>query len=318
MNPPDDERRRGGGGVSSNGNNRSLSVPALPEGVPTLTAELSYADAGLYVLPVKRGQKHPGSVVGKGWPTLSSRDPEQIVAWYAGTDYGIALHAGRSGVVVFDVDHPHQLPALLTEHLHSAPYQSTRHSEPGRGHYVFAVPDGVRLGNGTGQLGKGWGEVRGDNGVIIVSPSEHESEAGRYLWERTGPVPVLPDALLAALPTPTGTPEVPATDGEVEAFLEHHTATSGLCTVQGPLTRFAEEVAAKASRHDSAVSVACWAMREAAEGHYPAREAAQQIGQAFLAAVGSERNARSEWAGILAWRWRRCPRRPSPSRPPSR
>ena len=81
-----------------------LTVPVIDAGADVLTAALAYAAAGIYVLPVARGSKNPGSVVGKNWHTKSSRDPQQIAAWFAGADHGIALHCGRSGLVVFDVD----------------------------------------------------------------------------------------------------------------------------------------------------------------------------------------------------------------------
>jgi hypothetical protein len=81
-----------------------LRIPELPPGVDNLAAALAYADAGWYVLPVKRGTKDPGSLVGKRWQDKSSRDPKVIAAWFAGSDYGIALHCGRSGAVVLDVE----------------------------------------------------------------------------------------------------------------------------------------------------------------------------------------------------------------------
>ena len=43
---------------------------------------------------------------------------------------------------------------------------------------------GRTLGNGTGRLPKGWGEIRGLNGVIKVFPSTH-ADGGQYRWERT-------------------------------------------------------------------------------------------------------------------------------------
>lgn len=163
---------------------RDLSIPVIGDDTDTLTAALLYIACGWYVLPVKRGTKKPGSVVGDNWQAKSSRDPKQITAWFAGTDHDIALHCGRSGAVVFDVDDPGKLPDVLRKHLHAAPYQSTRPDVPGRGHYVFAMPAGRCLGNGTGRLGSGWGEVRGLNGVIIAEPSSH-ADGGRYRWERT-------------------------------------------------------------------------------------------------------------------------------------
>ena len=166
----------------------ALSIPEITDDMDVLAAALAYAKAGWYVLPVARKHpvnpgKNPGSVVGSSWQRQSSRDPEVIAAWLAGTDHGIALHAGRSGAVIFDVDRPAKLPDLLRKHLDTAPFQSTRPDVPGRGHYVFLQPPGRTIGNSTGKLGGAWGEVRGLNGVIIAAPSWHP-EGGEYRWVR--------------------------------------------------------------------------------------------------------------------------------------
>lgn len=158
----------------------TLSIPVLADGVDVLTAALAYAACGWYVLPVKRKTKHPGSVVGDHWQDKSSRDPQQIAAWFAGTDYGIALHCGRSGAVVLDVDRPEQIPADWWLYLGTAPFQSTRPDTPRRGHYVFAMPPGRSIGCPVFS----WGEVRGRNGVIIAEPTVH-SGGGQYRWVRT-------------------------------------------------------------------------------------------------------------------------------------
>jgi hypothetical protein len=130
----------------------TLSIPYLPDDVDMLTAALAYADFDWYVLPVKRGTKHPGSIVGEHWQTCSSRDPKVICGWFAATTHEIVLHCGRSGAVVFDVDNPDKVPDILRRHLDSAPFQSTRPDVPGRGHYVFAMPSGRTFGNGLGRL----------------------------------------------------------------------------------------------------------------------------------------------------------------------
>lgn len=163
----------------------TLSIPVLADGVDILTAALAYAACGWYVLPVRRISgpkgKNPGSVVGDHWQDQSSRDPQQIAAWFTGTNYGIALHCGRSGAVVLDVDDPDEVPADWWPHLNTAPYQSTRPATPRRGHYVFAMPAGRTIGCPTSFS---WGEVRGLNGVIIAEPTVHP-EGGEYRWERT-------------------------------------------------------------------------------------------------------------------------------------
>lgn len=149
----------------------------LPDDLPddVLGAALGYATAGIYGLPIDRTAKHAGSVLGKGWPAKSSRDPKVIAAWFAGANHGLALHLGRSGVMAFDVDNPDQLPAVLTELFAATnpPFQSTRVGQPGRGHYLFRVPEGRTIGNSLGHLPAGWGDIRGRNGIIVVEPTVH-------------------------------------------------------------------------------------------------------------------------------------------------
>jgi hypothetical protein len=166
----------------------TVTIPVINPEDDMLTAALKYAAGGIYLLPVAREDpknpgKNPGSVVGNGWQAKSSRDPKQIAAWFSGTDHGIALHCGRSGLVVFDVDHLDKVPPVLAKYLSTAPYQSTRPDTPGRGHYIFRQPPGRMIGNSGGRLGGAWGEVRGLNGVIIAAPSWHP-EGGEYRWER--------------------------------------------------------------------------------------------------------------------------------------
>jgi hypothetical protein len=161
----------------------ALSIPELTDDVDTLTAALAYAGGGWYVAPAKRATKDPGSILGKRWHHQTSRDADQIAAWFAGTDHDIALHCGRSGAIVFDVDAPDKVPPVLAKYLATAPFQSTRPDVPGRGHYVFLQPPGRTIGNGGGGLGGAWGEVRGLNGVIIAAPSHHP-EGGEYRWVR--------------------------------------------------------------------------------------------------------------------------------------
>ena len=280
----------------------NLRVPEVGPDDDMIRAAMAYAAAGWYGLPVRQAVKHAGSVLGKGWPAKSSRDPEQIAVWFAGTDHALALHVGRSGAVVFDVDNPGQLRDVLAEALeqYRPPYQSTRDSAPGRGHYVFACPPGRMLGNGTGKLGGGWGEVRGRNGIIVVSPSQHEKAAagGRYVWERTGPVPVLPAELAELLPDALDANDA-ATDAEVAAFLAEHTRNDRPATLNGPVRSFTRWVTAGKSRHDSARDATIWGLKEARCGYYPAAAVVEQIRPAFIASLKRERP--SEYDGIVAW-----------------
>ena len=290
----------------------------IPEGIndmDTLSAALAYAEAGWYLVPVnpKVGDgKHPGSVVGDGWPAMSSRDPKQLAAWFAGTDHGIALHAGRSGAVILDVDEPDAVPdaVLLVIETTGCPYQSTRDNQPGRGHYLLANDTGRRISNSLGKLKteRKWGEVRGANGVIIVAPSIHPT-GGLYRWQRTGVLPGVPDYIAEALPDSI-TPESTATDAEIEKFLNSHTESTKPEALAGLVSALTAKLADRQSCHMSTLGILTDAMAEAAAGFYDARTATRELFMpyAMTATTGTstgrvltKREAAASYKGIVAW-----------------
>ena len=290
----------------------SLTVPNIAPDDDNLTAALKWAEAGWYVLPVKRGTKNPGSIVcpkgEKRWQDKPSRDPKQITAWFAGTGHGIALHCGRSGALAFDADHHEKLPEILRRHIDAAPFQQTRPDEdPQRGHYVFAMPPGRMLGNGLGRLPKGWGEIRGANGVIVVAPNDD----GRT-WKRTGPVPALPDEIADMLDDASPAEDA-ATDEVVVKFIAEHTEQARPTILLGWVSALRNHFDNGQSRHTSAVSVLTGAMKEARADYFPAQQAVDTLRPMFLTEVAkpptsSSQSAprtgsvvESEFAGILAW-----------------
>ncbi len=210
--------------LSSGEHVEPVPVLAMPDvvGLDVLSAALRYAESGFYVGPLVRDTKDPGSVLGTGWQHQTSRDPHQLAAWFTGIDHDVFIHVGRSGAVVFDVDHPELLHEDLARAIKECepPYQSSRPDVPGRGHYLFLQPPDRNIGNGCGTLGKRtWGEVRGRNGVVRAVPSHHT--AGHYRWARIGVVPMLPDYLGAHLPDAgPGTPQV--LNGELRDWLDEH------------------------------------------------------------------------------------------------
>lgn len=287
----------------------TVHVPSLPTDPGNLTAALAYATAGLYVLPVKRGTKNPGSIVGERWQDKSSRDPQVITSWLAGTDHGIAIDLGRSGLVVIDVDHPELLPSWLADELaEGVPYQSTRPDTLHRGHYVYAQPPGRRIGCAKGDL-EGMGlDVKGDGGVIIVQPTEHP-DGGEYYWVSAGSIPALPDAIADRLHDRTDTASA-ATDAEVNAFLAEHKGTERRMLVKGWEKRFRDGVTDGDSRHDTMVPVLTGAMEEALAGYFPATEAVNALRNLFVSAKTqtyhgkpplSQAKANDSFKGILAW-----------------
>lgn len=282
-----------------------LTVPEVEPDDDPLSAALRYAEAGWFVLPVRRGTKHPGSVLGADWQTQSTRDPQQIAAWWAGADHGIALHVGRSGAVAFDGDHPELLggTVLLQAIVEQQPPQQRTRPAEGRCHWLFLQPEGRVIGNG----GAGpWGDVRGANGVIIVAPSVHPEPGGRYEWLRTGVVPAMPEALAASLPDATPG-EVPATFAECAEFAGQHDGGDRLDLLDRIMRSIDAELV-DGARHPLFVGWTTTAMREAFAGLYPAQTALDRLQRRFVAAEGQGggrvRTAAEqgrEWAGIVSW-----------------
>lgn len=290
----------------------NLYVPEITDEDDVISAAFKYSKAGWYLLPVDPATKNPGSIVGDHWQDKSSRDPEMIALWFTGANAALALHMGRSGAVAFDVDRPELLPDDLRDVLTGtgAPHQSTRVDQPGRGHYVFAQPQGRSIGNSRGDLGRTWGDVRGKNGVIVVAPSAHTREGGRYQWQTTGVLPALPAAIADRLPDAGETVDA-ATDEQVGAFLVEHTGSERSWLLRATHKRLEEAFASGESRHEATVRAVVSAMREAAAGQYKAKTAADGLRKAFIAAMRTSRDstertanpgtAAMEFAGILAW-----------------
>jgi len=61
----------GGGGVRM--------IPVIGEGYDVCRAACAYAAAGIFVVPIDPRTKNPGSVLGSGWPSKSSRDPHRLI-----------------------------------------------------------------------------------------------------------------------------------------------------------------------------------------------------------------------------------------------
>lgn len=271
---------------------RRLSIPDLPDDCTPRAAALAYARCGWYVVPSRPDDlKNPGSILGKRWPSLSTREPEVIRRyWPSGCARGVEFHVGRSGAVVFDVDHPHALPRVLRKAVAATapPFQSTRTNEPGKGHYVFAVPPGRSFGNSTGGLGDGWGEVRGRNGVILVEPSAHPDaeHGGDYWWEAVGEVPVLPASVAAELSEAKASVRSASAVAVAEFIAAHNTGNPR--RLRGILAKLDRQIAAGASRHDATLGVLVWAMKEANAGILPAEPAVREIVKRFQGAFEAD------------------------------
>lgn len=306
----------------------STSAPALPTITPAMTvleAALAYGKAGLYVLPTSRHGanpgKNPGAYLGKNWPAASAKDAAGIAELFAvrfPDACGIALHCGRSGLVLLDVDteNPATLPTEVLRALDELqpPYQTTRQNAVLQGHYLFRPPAGRMLGNGRGTLASPTGEhsfdIRGTNGVVILAPSWHPRADGAYVQRRAGVIPELPGYIADHLADGAeGASSV--SDQEAYAWLYRVGGDLKESLATAPVEAFLAKVKSGEARHDAAIACAAWIAREGRAGLYKPQLVMQQLEKAFVAevmanpgahaATRDQKGALAEFRGIQAW-----------------
>lgn len=255
-------------------------------GLSHADAASAYSDCGIYVLPVDpKDAKNPGSIVGKGWPKKSTVDAD-LAAYYWGSDGpyadeppSIAIHTGRSGLVVFDLDCD-VLPGEL-DWLRNGLYQASRDYESERGHYVFASDEIFVSGRLLLSDGTQVGEIRSGNSVIIAEPSIHAKAAagGRYHWATSGRVPELPDAardyLTAKAVEGDDFDTQSVTDAQVAAFIEQ---TANACDQPKKLTALVGKLARRhGGTRDCVRDCLRIAAGESRLGYYPFGQAVSAV-----------------------------------------
>lgn len=283
----------------------------LPDvtGMTLLDAALAYAKAGWFILPVRAGTKNPGSLVGPGWQSKSTRSVKTIRAWWAKhPDAGIALHVGRSGAVAFDADVLHLAvivdagrPDIAEALAGAVGVNGTRKPEVSteRAHYLFSC-EVDEFGCSAGDFER-WGEVRGKNGVIIVAPTPHpdvDTKDGLYWQIRTGELTPVPEVLRAVLAAPGKVAE-PLSYDDFESWLDddadgnEKTCGAKGCkhSIAGLVAKFANKVAGGASRYETMTKdIGPWGFREAQAGCYRKRAVLDALVEAYEAVKPGHRN----------------------------
>lgn len=251
-------------------------------GMAVREAALAYARAGIYVLPVKRGAKHPGSLVGESWEQKASIDPDVIADWWEKWPRAnVGICPGKSGLLVFDLDKTDNLdhlPRDIADELRSAVYQRSRDDD--RGHYLFT--DSIGFGNTAGGW-RPWGDVRGVGGFLMAAPSIHPETKKRYRWVRAGTVPPMPAMLRELVGTSTLETQEALTPDELEDFLSQHDQGRDTTALDKMVGAFRERVDDDGeSRHTSMTGILVGALRDAREGKYPARLAYDTLEASYL------------------------------------
>lgn len=108
---------------------------------------------------------------------------QKWVSWLRSwPDMNIGVLTGpETGVMVLDVDPRHggdeSLQKLIAAHG-DLPTTVSAATGGGGSHYLFRIPEGVRVSNSAGDIAPGI-DIRGDGGLIVVAPS---TTKGEYSW----------------------------------------------------------------------------------------------------------------------------------------
>ena len=283
---------------------QSLYIPEGIEKLSTLEAAKAYARAGFYVLPVNPKSKNPGSMLGAGWPDQSTRDIETIEKYFRNPETAIALHVGKSDAIVFDVDEPKNLPPLLIRELlkEDVTFQTTRLvGDKRRAHYIFQVEDGSRYSNSIGSLGDGWGDIRGCNGVIIASPSNHVNEFGYYKWQKTGLIPTLPLSIDMMLPKRKGGGVTHVSELEAQSFFDNYVGNSYPQLLNSKLTYLKENPPVIGTRHRRFQNLLLGIFADSSVGFYPANFAASETLKLFDSMKPKSEQEPKEFVDMVRW-----------------
>jgi len=150
--------------------------------VSALDHALDYAARGLPVFPCNPTSAKPKAktpLTPNGFKDATT-DPEKIRAWWERWPLALigAAMGPASGVFAIDPDVPKEpgdpdglaaWNALAAAHG-GVPLTHTHETPSGGRHFLFAMPEGLRITNKTGGLPKGI-DCRGDGGYVIMAPS---------------------------------------------------------------------------------------------------------------------------------------------------
>jgi len=142
-------------------------------------AALWYARHGWHVFPLRPHTKEPFGGLGVYNATA---DTDQVIDWWQHwPQANIGVHCGGSGILALDLDT--YKDTYNGEGFLSRADEETVTNLTGSGgtHLLYAMPEGVRYTNATGNLPPGI-DVRAWGGYIVVPPSTHPN-GRRYAWE---------------------------------------------------------------------------------------------------------------------------------------
>lgn len=276
----------------------------------TLDTARALFDLGWSPLPLPAGKKTPPP---DGFTGYDGRYPTQadIDRWEQQGQWNgnLALRMPPD-VVGIDVDAYKGGSVDRLEGLYGQLPQtvwSTSRSD-GSGIALFRVPAGATI---KANPDDGIEAIQAGHRYMVISPSIHPITGNQYRWidEASGEeldtppsideLPDLPWGWIEGLKAVKG-PTAPAAAPEaVRTFIATNVQGTAPGRLTGVRTRLDNY---SGSRHDTLVEVACWAMREAAAGCYPAKEAIGLLNSWWIGVIDTpDRLNGNEFGAAIAW-----------------
>lgn len=163
--------------------------PAAPKPAPAkqvstssnVDAALAYARLGWAVMPLAPGQKRPAGWLVKHGVKDATTDEATIRAWWGRTpDAGVAIAAGKSGLVIVDID-PRNGGSLEAVAATGLPTETLTAATPAGGWHLFYDMDAEDLPDMPEGV-----DIKTGHGYVCAFPSIHPN-GGQYQWERWMP-----------------------------------------------------------------------------------------------------------------------------------
>jgi hypothetical protein len=168
-----------------------VSVADVTRAAPALLrSALSAAMLGWHVFPCAVDEKRPA--LRGNWQDLATTSPDQIRDWWARAPYNIGIACGPSGLIVIDLDMPHDvaeddeeaadgalfplsgadiLSRLARQHGERYPGGTYIVDTPSGGcHLYFSAAGDARARNSAGAVGRHI-DVRADGGYVVGAGS---------------------------------------------------------------------------------------------------------------------------------------------------
>lgn len=268
-----------------------------------------YLDRGWSPIPLPAGKKWPPPNGVTGWrghytTAADLHNPD----WDWSGNIAIRLPPGVVGIDV-DAYHGGSVEPLEERWGKLPPTVWSTSRDDGSGIALFRVPVGTVLATDPAE---GIDIVQAHHRYMVCAPSVHPDTGLPYRFvdelaeeecdlPEPGELPQLPWPWIEGLAVDKHAGANAATPEAAGTFVDGHAGTTKRGALKGIQTRLA--FVRPGGRHDALVACACWAMREAAAGLYPAAEAIDVLHRWWIGAVADNPRRREggEFGAAILW-----------------